>query len=98
MLVTIVHIHVKPDCLDAFLAHTRNNHENSVREPGNLRFDILRSASDPCYFVFYEAYKDAASAAAHRETAHYQAWRDGVAELMAAPREGVKFEGLWPKV
>lgn len=97
MHVTIVHIHVKPECLDAFLTQTQNNHENSVREPGNLRFDILRSEADPCYFVFYEAYKDVAAAAAHRETTHYVAWREAVAEMMAAPREGVKFSGLWPK-
>lgn len=98
MHVTIVHIHVKPEAVAAFLSETQKNHENSIQEAGNLRFDILRADSDPCYFVFYEAYRDAACAAAHRETAHYLAWREAVAPLMAEGREGVRFTGLWPKV
>ena len=96
MHVTIVHVSVKPEFVDAFIKATRDNHEHSVREPGNLRFDVLQSAEDPARFVLYEAYRNAEDAAAHKETAHYRRWRDTVAEWMATPRVGVSYQGLFP--
>lgn len=95
--VTLVHVHVRAEHLDAFIAATRANHEGSVREPGNIRFDILQSTDDPTRFVFCEAYVDAAAARAHRETPHYLAWRDTVADWMAEPRQGVRYDGLLPE-
>ena len=97
MHVTIVHVSVKPEAVDAFIEATRANHEASVQEPGNRRFDVLQSPDDPTAFILYEAYADAADAAAHKETAHYLTWRETVAEMMAEPRRGVPFSGLFPK-
>lgn len=96
MHVTLVHVSVKPECLDAFIAATRANHEASVREPGNRRFDVLQSPEEPARFILYEAYASAEDAAAHKQTAHYAAWRDAVAEMMAEPRRGVPMRGLLP--
>ncbi len=96
MHVTLVHVHVRPECVDAFIEATCANHEASVREPGNRRFDVLQSADDPCRFVLYEAYASAEDAAAHKRTAHYRTWRDTVADMMAGPRKGVPFRGLLP--
>ncbi len=96
MYVTLVHAHVVPEHVDEFVAETLANAAASAGEPGNVRFDILRSVDDPTRFVFYEAYVDAESAAAHKETAHYLRWRDAVAGWMAEPRQGVRYEGLLP--
>lgn len=96
MHVTLVHVVVKAEAVDAFVVATRANHEASVREPGNRRFDVLQSADDPTRFVLYEAYASAADAAAHKQTAHYAAWRDAVAPMMAEPRKGVPMTGLFP--
>ena len=98
MHVTFVHVRVLPDQLDAFLDATRANHEGSVLEPGNLRFDVLRDPADPAHFLVYEAYVDAAAAAAHKTTAHYLAWRDLVAPMMAEPRRGEPWDGLLPEL
>ena len=98
MFVTLVHLHVKPDAIEPFLYATRANHEASVREPGNVRFDVLRSVEDPHRFVLYEWYVDEAAARAHKETAHYAAWRDAVASWMAEPRLGVRYDGLLPAI
>lgn len=97
MHVTLVHVHVKPDCVEAFLAATRENHENSVQEPGNRRFDVLQSPDDPTRFVLYEAYASDADAAAHKQTSHYLEWRDAVTGWMAEPRQGVRYDGLYPQ-
>lgn len=96
MHVTLVHVRVKPEAIDAFIAATRANHEASIREAGNRRFDVLQSPDDPARFVLYEAYATADDAAAHKTTAHYLAWRDAVADLMAEPRRGEPMNGLFP--
>ena len=96
MHVTLVHVRVRPEHLDAFVAATRANHEASVSEPGNRRFDVLQAPDDPTRFILYEAYASDADAAAHKETAHYLAWRAAVAEMMAEPRRGEPMNGLLP--
>jgi autoinducer 2-degrading protein len=98
MHVTLVHVHVIAEYRDVFISASRANHEASVKEPGNLRFDILQSPEDPDYFIFYEAYRSAEDAAAHKQTAHYQSWRDSVADWMAEPRRGVPMKGLFPVI
>ena len=97
MHVTLVHVHVKPEYIDDFIAASKANHEASVRESGNLRFDVLQSADDSSRFVLYEAYATPQEAAAHKETAHYRRWRDQVAGWMASPRQGILHKGLFPE-
>ncbi|MFN3593713.1 MAG: antibiotic biosynthesis monooxygenase [Thiobacillaceae bacterium] len=96
MHVTLVHVHVRPEAVDAFIAATRANHEASVQEPGNRRFDVLQSPEDPTRFLLYEAYASAEAAAAHKSTPHYLAWREAVADMMAEPRRGEPWVGLCP--
>jgi quinol monooxygenase YgiN len=96
MLVVHVHVRVKPDCLEAFKAATVENARHSVREAGVARFDVVQQTDDPTRFVLVEVYRTAAAPAAHKETAHYQVWRDAVAPMMAEPRTGVKFASVFP--
>jgi autoinducer 2-degrading protein len=96
MHVTLVHVHVKPGHVDDFIRASQANHEASVREPGNRRFDVLQSGDDPTWFILYEAYATPADAAAHKQTAHYLGWRDTVADWMAEPRQGLPYDGLFP--
>ncbi|MBF0147364.1 MAG: antibiotic biosynthesis monooxygenase [Magnetococcales bacterium] len=98
MHVTLVHVHVKPEHVDSFVQATRANHECSIREPGNMRFDVLRDAADPNRFYLYEVYRTADDAKKHKETPHYQVWRDTVEVMMAEPRRGVSYVGLFPEV
>lgn len=97
MHVTLVHVHVDPAHIDDFIAATKLNHEASIQEPGNRRFDILQSPDNLGQFMLYEAYVSAEAAAAHKETAHYLTWRDTVAPWMAEPRLGVRYNGLLPQ-
>ncbi len=97
MHTTLVYVHVLSRCVDDFIAATKANHEASVREPGNRRFDVLQSVGDPTHFILYEAYATVEDAAAHKQTAHYLKWRDAVANWMAAPRQGVAYRGLFPQ-
>jgi autoinducer 2-degrading protein len=92
--VTFVHVRVLPDRVAEFLAASRANHAGSVREPGNVRFDVLRDPADPTHFVIYEVFADEAASAAHKATAHYLAWRDAVAPLMAEPRQGDRWDAV----
>lgn len=97
MLIVHVHIHVKPEAVDEFIAATLANARASVHEPGIARFDLIRQADDPQRFILQEVYRDASAPAAHKQTAHYAAWRDTVADMMASPRTSVKYENLFPE-
>ena len=96
MLIVHVQVHVKPECVEAFKQATLANARESVKEPGIARFDVAQQQDDPTRFVFVEAYRNAQAPAAHKETRHYQAWRDAVAPMMAEPRTSVKFQNVFP--
>ena len=96
MIVTCVYIHVKPEEVTRFIEATKENHAESVREPGNLRFDLIQQADDPCRFMIYEAYESDTAAALHKTTPHYLKWRDIVSDYMATPRHGMKYNIIQP--
>lgn len=86
MLVVHVHVHVNPDCVEAFREASLANATQSVRESGIVRFDVIQQIDDPTQFVLVEVYRTADDPARHKETAHYATWRDTVASMMAEPR------------
>jgi (4S)-4-hydroxy-5-phosphonooxypentane-2,3-dione isomerase len=92
-----VHIHVKPEFVEGFKQATLENAAKSVREAGNIRFDILQQAEDPTRFVLVEIYRTPEASAAHKETAHYKLWRDAVMKMMAEPRQGIRFVNIFPQ-
>jgi (4S)-4-hydroxy-5-phosphonooxypentane-2,3-dione isomerase len=96
MLIVHVHMKVKPDFIEDFRNATVANARASREEPGIARFDVLQQSDDPRRFVLVEAYRTADAPAAHKETAHYKTWRDTVADMMAEPRQSVKFTNLDP--
>jgi quinol monooxygenase YgiN len=96
LIVVHVHVHVKPDAVEAFRAATLANAQSSVKEPGVARFDVLQQSDDPTRFVLCEVYRTPDAPAAHKETAHYKLWRDTVADLMAEPRVGTKHVNVFP--
>jgi (4S)-4-hydroxy-5-phosphonooxypentane-2,3-dione isomerase len=96
MHVALIRIRVKPEHVEAFVRETHKNHAGSVAEPGNLRFDVLRSEADPARFVLIEVYRTPEDAAAHKATPHYRAWREAVRDWMAAPREGENYRAIAP--
>ena len=95
MHTTLVKIDVKIEFVERFIAATQLNHEASVQESGNVRFDVLQMADTPNQFILYEAYRNASAALAHKETADYLTWRETVAGWMASPRQGVQYAGLF---
>ncbi|TVY11013.1 antibiotic biosynthesis monooxygenase [Paenibacillus cremeus] len=96
MIVTLVEVYVIAEHVEAFIAATVENHQGSVQEPGNLRFDILQHRDDPTCFTLYEAYESEDAAAKHKETPHYLKWRETVAPWMAKPRVGVPHRVVAP--
>lgn len=96
MLLVHVHVHVKPEYVEAFQEATLANARESVKELGIARFDVLQQQDDPTRFVLVEAYRTAEATGAHKETKHYQLWRDKVAPMMAEPRSSVKFLNAFP--
>ena len=96
MLIVLVHVHVKPDYIDAFREASLENARNSIEEPGIARFDVCQQNDDPTRFLLVEVYRDETAPAAHKETDHYKQWRDAVADMMAEPRQAVKYTNQFP--
>ncbi len=96
MLVVHVHVHVKPEYVEAFKAATVENARHSVQETGVAGFDVVQHQDDLAKFVLVEAYRTPGAPAAHKETKHYQVWRDTVAPMMAEPRASVRYASLFP--
>jgi len=92
----MVHVHVKPESVEAFKQASIENASNSVQEEGVARFDVIQQADDPTRFILVEVYKTPEAPAAHKETAHYLRWRETVADMMAEPRQGIKYTNLFP--
>ena len=97
MIITCVHIHVKPESVTRFIEATTLNRLGTRQEPGNLRFDITRQADDPCRFMIYEVFESLEAIDAHKNTSHYLTWRDTVKDFMAELRYGVKYSIIEPK-
>ena len=96
MLIVHVFVHVKPDRIGAFRTATLENARNSLQEPGIARFDVLQQQDDPARLVLVEVYRTSEDPARHKETAHYQKWRDAVADMMAEPRTSAKYANVFP--
>ncbi|MCE0800943.1 (4S)-4-hydroxy-5-phosphonooxypentane-2,3-dione isomerase [Buttiauxella sp. S04-F03] len=97
MNVTLVEINIKPERVDEFMDVFRANHEGSIKEPGNLRFDVLQDPEVATRFFIYEAYQNDEAVLAHKQTPHYLACVDKLKGMMSEPRQKRSFVGLLPK-
>ena len=96
MQIVHVHVNVKPEFVEAFKQATIENASKSVKEEGIARFDVIQQTDDPTKFILVEVYKTAKAPVAHKETAHYARWRDTVAEMIAEPRQGIRYTNIFP--
>jgi quinol monooxygenase YgiN len=96
VLIVQVHVRVKPEFIDAFKEASVENAHHSLQEPDIARFDVMQQADDPGRFLLVEVYRSLEATARHKETAHYAAWRDRVAPMMAEPRRSVKYSNIFP--
>lgn len=96
MLIVHVFVYVKTEFVEAFKTATLENARNSLQEPGIARFDIIQQQDDLTHFVLVEVYRTSEDPVRHKETAHYQKWRDTVADMMAEPRSSIKYANVFP--
>ena len=96
MFIAHVFLHIKPECIDAFIVATEDNASNSRREAGIARFDFVQQQGDPSRFVLVEVYQSEDDVGRHKETEHYARWRDAVHDMMAEPRYSIKFSNVSP--
>ena len=96
MFIVHVFVHVKDGLSEEFKKATIENARSSINEPGIAKFDVMQQQDDPNRFVLVEVYRTPDDPAKHKETAHYQKWRDTVADMMAEPRSSIKFSNVYP--
>lgn len=86
MIVNLVMLEVKPEYIEAMKEICTYNHENSVKEEGNVRFDVLQNSDDPAKFTLYEVFRDKEAIEFHKTTEHYKKWAEAMETYLAAPR------------
>jgi autoinducer 2-degrading protein len=96
MLIVHVHVHVRPEFVEDFRRASLENASKSIKEPGVARFDVIQQADDLTRFVLIEVYRTPEDPARHKETSHYQKWRDEVENMMAEPRKSIKYTNVFP--
>jgi len=96
MYIVHIQVHVKLDQIEAFKAATLENARNSLQEPGVARFDVIQQADDPTRFVLVEVYRTADDPARHKETAHYNRWREIAESMLAEPRTRTIYANVFP--
>jgi autoinducer 2-degrading protein len=96
MYIVHVYIHVKSEQVEDFKKVTIENAQNSIREPGIARFDVIQQTDDPTRFVLLEVYRTPDDPAKHKETAHYNHWRQIAEPMMAEPRTRVIYNNIYP--
>ncbi|WP_322031255.1 putative quinol monooxygenase [Paraburkholderia sp. J76] len=77
----------KPEHVAEVEALMRDMVSHTRKEPGNLRYDLLRRADGAPGFSLYEMYVDEAAVQAHRESAHFVAYRAKIAAWVTEPPE-----------
>jgi (4S)-4-hydroxy-5-phosphonooxypentane-2,3-dione isomerase len=98
MHIALVTIHVKADFIQEFIEATQDNVRHSMQEAGVARFYLIQNQQEPTNFVLVEVFHDSEAPAKHKETAHYQRWRDRVAGMMATPRQSTTYTDLFPDI
>ena len=96
MYIVHVFVKVKPNFIEQFKEVTLINAKASVNEPGIARFDVLQEEGNLDSFVLIEVYRTKDDPARHKETAHYQQWRDVAEDMIAAPRTKMVYENVFP--
>ena len=96
MLIVHVHVHVRPESVEAFRSATLENASKSIQESGVARFDVMQVTDEPTRFVLVEVYRTPEDPARHKETPHYRTWRDTVENMMAEPRKSIKYTNIFP--
>lgn len=96
MYIVHVFVQVKPEFIEQFKTETLINAKASLEEPGITRFDVLREEGKPGSFLLVEVYRTKDDPARHKETSHYQRWRDVAEPMMAMPRTKVVYENIFP--
>ena len=96
MYIVHVFVKVKPDFVELFKGATLANAKASLQEPGIARFEVLQEQGDLTSFVLIEVYRTKEDPARHKETQHYNQWRDTVENMIAAPRIRIVYNNIFP--
>lgn len=97
MFVVHIYVQVKPEYIEEFKKISIENARSSVKEPAIARFDVIQQSDDPTRFVLVEAYLDESGVAKHKQTTHYNKWRETAEKMIVGERTRTRFEPVWPQ-
>ncbi|MGD0878786.1 MAG: antibiotic biosynthesis monooxygenase [Anaerolineales bacterium] len=72
------------------------NARSSLQEPGIARFDLIQQVDDSSRFELIEVYRTESDSAKHRETTHYNKWRELAEPMLVEPRSRTVYTNIFP--
>jgi quinol monooxygenase YgiN len=97
MFVVYIYIQVKPQFVEEFKKLCTENAQNSIKEPGIKRFDVLQQSDNPTHFVLVEAYLDESGVVHHKQTIHYNKWKSEAERMLVGERTRTRYVPIWPE-
>jgi autoinducer 2-degrading protein len=97
MYIVQIHVRVKENRIQDFIEASKENAKNSILESGIVKFDIIQQLEEPTKFILFEIYKTDQDSAKHKDTKHYRIWRGMVENMMAEPRQSMKYRYIFPE-
>lgn len=94
MFVQFVTINVKPGFTDQFEAAFKINYEGTRKEPGNIRFDVLRNQDDPNRYTIYEVFQSEEAFQIHKKSPHYEKCVSLIDPIIVLPRPKTYFDAI----
>ncbi len=96
MFMINVQCHVKSEFIQEFITATLDNAFYSNQEPGVARFEVYQQKDDPTQFSLMEIYRSDDARNQHRESAHYNRWREKVEDMLVEARTRTTYDILFP--
>jgi quinol monooxygenase YgiN len=89
------YVEVMPNAAASGTALLKQYRDASLKEDGNLRFDVLQELARPNRFAIVEAWRDKAALDAHAKTASTMQFRDKLKAIESAPYDERINNGLY---
>lgn len=97
MFIIHVFFNVKEECIDRFKEITIENAQNSLKEEGVVRFDVIQQQDNNSQFMLQEIYLSPSEQLKHRDSEHFKKWKSEVSDLLVHGYSFVKYDNVFPK-
>ncbi len=87
MILVVADVYVKDGMQDKFIASAKKCVDETVKETGNISYELNANAFDKCKFTFVENWESMEALQAHMEQEHFKALGGEIKDILAKELE-----------